>query len=125
MRVSFIMNNNNITVNLNSYVRVKRAKLTKFRMIPDNLNTNMICLQIDGLSENQIISNTVTSGYFFMIPFVNNNNVPFYSNDIVDTWDYSPQSEVILNKFVIRITNELGQLLTTNNSSTVIELLLE
>lgn len=125
MRISFIMNSNNITVNLNSYVRVKKAKLTKFRMIPDNLNTNMICIQIDGLSENQIISSTVTSGYFFMIPFVNNNNVPFYSNDIVDTWDYNPHTEVILNKFVVRITNELGQLLTTNNSSTVIELLLE
>lgn len=125
MRIAFILTTNNTTINLNSYERFKRAKLTKFRFIPDNVNTNMICIQIDGLNGNHIISNSVVSSYFFMIPFVNNSVVPFYSNDLVDTWDFVNDNGVILNKFVIRITNELGTLLTMNNSTIVLEILIE
>ena len=69
MRFAFTLSGNNTTINLNSYLRVTRAKLTKFRLIPDNIASNMVCIQIDGLNENQIISNTVVSSYFFMIPF--------------------------------------------------------
>jgi hypothetical protein len=60
-----------------------------------------------------------------MIPFVNNAVVPSYSNDLIDTWDFKNNNGVILNKFVIRITNENGALLNLNNSSIVMELLLE
>ena len=105
MRLSFLLNSNNTTINLNKFEKVKRAKLTKLRFLPDNITTNMICIQVDGLNMNQIISSSIVSSYFFMIPFVNNNSIPYYSNDLNDTWDFVNENGVIINKFVIRITN--------------------
>lgn len=125
MRLSFVLNSNNSTINLNSYERIRRAKLCKFVCNPDNLNTRMLCVQIDGLNGNHIVSQSSVSSYFFMIPFVNNTIVPIYSNDLRDTWDFESSNEVIINKFVIRITNESGQLVIFNNSIIVIELLIE
>lgn len=125
MRISFVLTSNNTTINLNRYVSFTRVKVTKFRMIPDTITASAICFQIMGLDSNSIVSSTVCNSYLFMMPFVNNNNVLFYSNDLRDLWDYSVENHNTLNKLDIRITNESGQLLSINNSNIVIELLIE
>lgn len=125
MRLSFVLSSNNATINLNNYTHYKRIKVTKFRMIPDTVTANAICFQIMGIDSNFIVSSTVCNSYFFMIPFLNNLNVLSYSNDLRDTWDYVSDTEKVINKLDIRITNESGQLLTINNSNIIIELLIE
>ena len=94
-------------------------------MIPDNITTSAICVQLMGLDTNSIVSSTVSNSYFFMIPFFNNNNVVAYSNDLQDLWDYSVEHIQTINKIDIKITNESGQLLTINNSNIVMELLIQ
>lgn len=126
-RYSVILNSNSSTVEINKYEFVYKAKITKFLLVPDNINNNvdMICVQIDGLNGNYAIANRVICNYFFMIPFFNNNNSPSYSNDLTDTWDFISNNGILLNKFVIRITDENGNLLTLNNSRIIIEIMFE
>ena len=120
-----MLNTNNTTINLSKYEHVRRLKITKFLFVPDNVNTNMILLNINGLNSHSYVSNTGVVSYVFMIPFVNNNNSPSYSNDLNDTWDYENPNGCIFNKLEIRLTNETGQLLTINASRILVELLIE
>ena len=127
MRLGFLITSNQITINLHRHVRCTKIKVTKFKLTPDNLAANAICINIINIfSSNAIITpdNHCTS-YFFMLPFINNNNVHSYSNDVVDTWDFKSVNELVLNKFIITITDENGTLLTFNNSNIVMELLFE
>lgn len=124
MKFAVTLTGNITTIILHSYQMIRKAKLTKFRMIPDNITANIICVNIEGLNSNQIVSNTSVASYFFSIPFLNNNNASFFSNDVTDTWDYENPNGIELNKLVISITNETGQLLTLNNSSICLELLI-
>lgn len=123
-RFTIVLNTNSTSIVLNSYMRVGRSKITKFRMIPDNITSNVICVQIEQLNTNNIIGNG-NVGYFFMLPFINNTSSPIYNNDLGESWDYTSSHDVILNKIALRITDERGNLITLNNSSIVLELLLE
>lgn len=126
IRRTFIITANQSSFVLQNIIRFRKAKVVKFRLIPDNINTNCICINISGLSENNILSTTgIYTSYFFMIPFVNNNSAPSYTNDVSDTWDVSYEYDKILNRADISITNENGALLTLNNSQIVMEILFE
>lgn len=124
---TFIINGNLSFIQFHEILRFTRAKVTKFVFVPDNItNTNAICVNISQMSNNNIVN---TDGgyvsYFFLIPFVNNNSAPNISSDVNDTWDYSGDNRIELNRFIVSITNEEGVLLTFNNSTLIMELLFE
>lgn len=120
------MTSNQVIINLNRRIRFKKAKIVKFRFFPDNLtNVNLINLSIDDMNQNQIINNGIVHSYFWIAPFVNNNNVVSFSSDTSDFWDYENETEQIHSQFVIYIRNETGQLITMNNSNALIEILFE
>jgi len=126
MRISIQMTSNQVIINLNRRIRFKKAKIVKFRFFPDNLtNVNLINLSIDDMNQNQIINNGIVHSYFWIAPFVNNNNVVSFSSDTSDFWDYENETEQIHSQFVIYIRNETGQLITMNNSNALIEILFE
>lgn len=124
MRRTIITSTNSATINLNTNFYFSKVKVTKFTFIPDNINARMICLNINHMNVNTINSNTGSNvSYFFAIPFVNNNNVVSYTNDLMDIFDVSYPNDINLNKLEMRVTNENGDLLTFNNSSLIFELL--
>lgn len=124
MRVSFMLTSNTATIPLSSHISFNRMKIVKFRMIPDNINTNAILIQIASLDTNCYVSQNNRVSYTFMIPFTNNSNFAVYSNDLTDTWDITVNNWTI-NKLDVRVINESGQLLTLNNSNIIIELMFE
>lgn len=125
MRRTIITTANSATINLNTNYHFSKAKITKFMFIPDNINARMICININQMNANTINTNNGSNvSYFFAIPFVNNNNVVSYTNDVMDTFDVSYFNQINLNKLEMRITDENGNLLTFNNSTLIFELLL-
>lgn len=120
-----MLSSNNFTLNLNKYESVRRLKVTKFLFVPDNVNTNLILLNINGLNGHAYISNSGIASYLFMVPFINNNNSPSYTNDLNDKWDYVNLNGCLLNKLDIKLTDETGQLLAINGSRIIVELLIE
>lgn len=124
MRVSFMINSNTTSIPLSSHIPFTKMKISKFRMIPDNITTNAILVQIALLDHHYYVSQNNRVSYTFLIPFTNNNNMITYTNDLTDTWDMINHN-IPINKLDIRICNENGQLLTFNNSNIIMEILFE
>ena len=123
-RRTIISTVNSTIINLNTNFNFSKVKVTKFTFIPDNINARLICLNINHMNVNTINSNTGGhTSYFFCVPFINNNNVVSYTNDLMDTFDVSYPNEINLNKIEMRITNENGDLLVMNNSTLIFEML--
>lgn len=116
-----MLTSNTATIPLSSHIAFSRMKIVKFRMIPDNITTNAIIIQIGSLDKHFYVSQSNRVSYTFLIPFINNNNIASYSNDLIDTWDIT--QNMMINKLDIRVCNENGQLLTFNNSNIIIEIL--
>lgn len=126
MRISIQTTSNQIIINLNQRLRFRKAKVVKFKFLPDNItNVNLINLSIDNMNQNQVINNGVVYSYFWCIPFVNSNAASAFSSDTSDLWDYENTQEQIHSQFIIYLRNESGQLITMNNSNVTIEILFD
>lgn len=119
-----MLTSNTATIPLSTHIPFTKMKITKFRMIPDNITTNAIIIQIAMLDNHYYVSQNNRVSYTFLIPFTNNSNFVVYSNDLIDTWD-NISHNIPINKLDIRVCNESGQLLTLNNSNIIMEILFE